>query len=66
LIGAADEVDGSWVEAFLRRVPAAALVLVIGLLPISAQAVLIALAIITAAQAAYEVRASRVQARLNR
>jgi low temperature requirement protein LtrA len=62
LIGAADEVDGSWVRAFLQRVPAATLVFVVALLPISAQAILTVLAIITAAQAAYDVWASRAQA----
>jgi low temperature requirement protein LtrA len=65
LIGAADEVDGSWVQAFLRRAPAALLALVVGLLPISAQAVLIGLALVTAAQAAFDVHAGRVRGTTN-
>ena len=61
LIAAADEVDGSSVAVFMRRVPAAVLVLVIALLPISAQAVIIGLAVVTAIQAAIDVRASQLQ-----
>jgi low temperature requirement protein LtrA len=62
LIGAADKVYGSWVRAFMQRLPAAVLVFVVALLPISAQAVLTILAIITAAQATYDVWASRAHA----
>jgi len=59
LIAAADEVAGSSIAAFMRRVPAAAVAIVIALLPISAQLVLIGLAITTAIQAAVVVRSSR-------
>jgi low temperature requirement protein LtrA len=47
------------VRAFLERLPAVLLVLFIGLLPISAQAVLTTLAVIAALQATADVRASR-------
>jgi low temperature requirement protein LtrA len=47
------------VRTFLERLPAVLLVLFIGLLPISAQAVLTTLAVIAALQATADVRASR-------
>jgi low temperature requirement protein LtrA len=62
LLGAADADDHARVGAFMRRLPAAALVFGVALLPISAQAVLTILALVTAAQATFEVRASRSNA----
>jgi len=47
------------VRAFLKRLPAVAGVLVVGLLPLAAQAVLVGLAVIAATQAFLDVRASR-------
>jgi hypothetical protein len=48
----------------VRRLPAAVLVFVIALLPISAQVVLTILAVITAAEATYDVWVSRANAPL--
>jgi hypothetical protein len=62
LLSAADAVDSSRVGAFARRLPAAMLVFVVAQLPISAHVVLTILAVIAAAQATYDVWASRVTA----
>ena len=59
LLSAADAVDSSRVGAFVQRLPAAVLVFVVALLPISAHAVLTILAVITAAEATYDVWVSR-------
>ena len=61
LISAADAVDSSRIGAFARRLPAAVLVFVVALLPISAHAVITILAVITAAEATYDVWASRTK-----
>jgi low temperature requirement protein LtrA len=64
LLSAADAVGSSRVGAFVHRLPAAVLVFVVALLPISAHAVLTILAVITAAEATYDVWVSRANAPL--
>jgi low temperature requirement protein LtrA len=64
LLSAVDAVDSSRVGAFARRLPAAVLVFVVALLPISAQAVITILAVIAAAEATYDVWVSRANALL--
>jgi len=59
LLSAADADDHSRLRAFARRLPAAVLVFVVAQLPISAHAVITVLAVIAAAEAVYDVWASR-------
>jgi len=56
---AAEADSADWVRTFLQRLPAVLLALLVGLLPIAAQAVLFGLAVIAAVQAIVDVRASR-------